>query len=65
MNRTLIDTDILSYYFRGDTVVIENVGKYLDQFDTLEISLITYYETSMNKVSIPNENDHMDVPSDH
>ncbi len=44
MNRTLIDTDILSYYFRGDTLVIENVGKYLDQFDTLEISLITYYE---------------------
>ena len=65
MNRTLIDTDILSYYFRGDTVVIENVGKYLDQFDTLEISLINYYEITMNKVSIPNENDHMDVPSDH
>ncbi len=44
MNRALIDTDILSYYFKGDKIVVENFEKYLDQFDLIEISLITYYE---------------------
>ncbi len=44
MNRALIDTDILSYYFRGDTVVVDNFKKYLAKFDIIEISLITYYE---------------------
>lgn len=44
MNRVLIDTDILSYYFKGDEVVIGNFEKYLDQNDLLAISLITCYE---------------------
>ena len=44
MNRVLIDTDILSYYFRGDEVVVGHFEKYLKQYDLLEISLITYYE---------------------
>ncbi|MBV5304351.1 MAG: type II toxin-antitoxin system VapC family toxin [Chlorobium sp.] len=44
MNRVLIDTDILSYYFKGDGVVIGNFENYLKQYDLLEISLITYYE---------------------
>lgn len=44
MNRALIDTDILSYYFKGDPFVIENFKKYLAEFDLIEISLITYYE---------------------
>lgn len=44
MNRALIDTDILSYYLKGDTDVIINFEKYLDYFDILEISIITYYE---------------------
>lgn len=44
MNRVLVDTDILSYYFKGDKTVVENFRKYLDQFDLIEISLITYYE---------------------
>ncbi|MDK2842642.1 MAG: tRNA(fMet)-specific endonuclease VapC [Anaerophaga sp.] len=43
MNRALIDTDILSYYLKGDIDVIKNFEKYLDDFDTLEISIITYY----------------------
>ena len=29
MNRVLIDTDILSYYFKGDNIVIKNFDKYL------------------------------------
>lgn len=44
MNRVLIDTDILSYYFKGDEIVIGNFEKYLKQFDLVEISLMTYYE---------------------
>ena len=44
MNRALVDTDILSYYFKGDKIVVENFKKYLEQFDLIEISLITYYE---------------------
>jgi tRNA(fMet)-specific endonuclease VapC len=44
MNRVLIDTDILSYYFRGDKIVVQNFNNYLQNFDFIEISLITYYE---------------------
>ena len=44
MNRALIDTDILSYYFKGDHIVNQNFEKYLKTFDLIEISLITYYE---------------------
>jgi len=44
MNRALIDTDILSYYFKGNLLVVENFKKYLEVFDIIEISLITYYE---------------------
>ena len=44
MNRALIDTDILSYYLKGDNDVIKNFEKYLDYFEILEISIITYYE---------------------
>jgi tRNA(fMet)-specific endonuclease VapC len=44
MNRVIIDTDILSYYFKGDKVVIDNFDKYLKQYDLIEISIITYYE---------------------
>lgn len=44
MNRALIDTDILSYYFKGDQIVVENFQKYLTNYDIIEISLITYYE---------------------
>ena len=44
MNRALVDTDILSYYFKGDPIVVGNFQKYLAQYDIIEISLITYYE---------------------
>ena len=44
MNRVLIDTDILSYYFKGDKKVIEKFEAYLQQYDLIEISIITYYE---------------------
>ena len=44
MNRALIDTDILSYYFKGDKTVVENFEIYLQHYDSISISLITYYE---------------------
>jgi len=44
MNRVLIDTDIISYYFKGDELVVKNFEKYLQIYDLLEISLLTYYE---------------------
>lgn len=44
MDRALIDTDILSYYFRGDQVVVKNFQKYLKNYETIEISVVTFYE---------------------
>lgn len=44
MDRVLIDTDILSYYFKGDNEVIKNFELYLQHHDLIEISIITYYE---------------------
>jgi tRNA(fMet)-specific endonuclease VapC len=44
MNRALIDTDILSYYLKGDSTVVKSFEEYLDHYDLIEISLITYYE---------------------
>jgi tRNA(fMet)-specific endonuclease VapC len=44
MNRYLIDTDILSYYFKGDPDVVNKFNQYLDQFDLIEISLVSCYE---------------------
>jgi tRNA(fMet)-specific endonuclease VapC len=44
MNRALIDTDILTYFLKGDPEVIQNLNNYLDYYDVLEINLISYYE---------------------
>jgi tRNA(fMet)-specific endonuclease VapC len=44
MREALIDTDILSYYFRGDPIVTNRFVLYLDYFDNFNISIITYFE---------------------
>jgi tRNA(fMet)-specific endonuclease VapC len=44
MNEVLVDTDILSYYFKGDINVIEHFNIYLQEYETINISIITYYE---------------------
>jgi len=44
MKRALIDTDILSYYFKGNTIVIKHFESYTNFFDSIEISIITHYE---------------------
>ncbi len=44
MNKALIDTDILSYYFKGYDTVVQNFTRYLQEYDRMNISIITYYE---------------------
>ena len=44
MTEALVDTDILSFYFKGDEKVIRLFGEYLKKFDQINISIITYYE---------------------
>lgn len=44
MKEALLDTDILSFYFKGNVSVVNKVGEYLQHFEQLNISIITYYE---------------------
>ncbi len=44
MTESLVDTDILSFYFKGDTKVVESFREYLRVFEVINLSIITYYE---------------------
>lgn len=44
VNKHLLDTDILSHFFRNESNVVANVDKYLLHQRKLSISVITYYE---------------------
>ena len=44
MKPCLLDTDILSLFFRNHPQVVENCNLYLQEYERLSISLITYYE---------------------
>lgn len=44
MTEALVDTDILSFYFKGDIKVVERFSQYLREFDLINLSIITYYE---------------------
>jgi tRNA(fMet)-specific endonuclease VapC len=44
INKTLIDTDTLSFFLRGRPEVTAHVGRYLAEHRQLNISVITYYE---------------------
>lgn len=44
MKESLVDTDILSFYFKGDPKVVNSFNAYLKEFDVINISIITYYE---------------------
>ena len=43
MKATLIDTDILSEFLRGNSKVVENADIYLKEFGILNLSIISYY----------------------
>lgn len=44
MKAALIDTNIVSAFMRGNPQVIRKTEEYLQEHDTLTISIITYYE---------------------
>ena len=44
MKPALVDTDILSEFLRGTPKVVENVEKYSQIYDDINVSIITYYE---------------------
>lgn len=44
MKPCLLDTDILSLFFRNHPKVVENCNLYLKEYGKLNFSLITYYE---------------------
>jgi tRNA(fMet)-specific endonuclease VapC len=41
---SLIDTDILSLFFRNHPTVTTHFSRYLDVYGTINISIIIYYE---------------------
>lgn len=44
MKKALLDTNILSYFLRGQTTVVEKLQQYGAFHDLLTFSLLTYYE---------------------
>ena len=44
MKKTLVDTDILFLFFRGNENVKTTFSKYLTKYESINISIITYYE---------------------
>jgi tRNA(fMet)-specific endonuclease VapC len=44
MKPALIDTNILSFFFRNHSLVVERFQAYLNDYDKINISIITYYE---------------------
>ncbi|MCB9291551.1 MAG: type II toxin-antitoxin system VapC family toxin [Lewinellaceae bacterium] len=44
MNKALIDTDIISYFLKGDQSVARKIVEYSREHGKLSISIITYYE---------------------
>jgi tRNA(fMet)-specific endonuclease VapC len=44
MKPSLVDTDVLSEFLRGNLKVVENANKYLQSYDSINLSIITYYE---------------------
>ena len=44
MKAALIDTNILSLFFRNQTLVVEHFEAYVKVHSKINISIITYYE---------------------
>ena len=44
MKPSMLDTDILSEFLRGNLKVIAKVDEYLKEFGYINLSIITYYE---------------------
>ena len=44
MKPALVDTDTISYFFRGNPDVVAKIDEYLAEHGFVYISVITYYE---------------------
>ena len=44
MKPSMLDTDILSEFLRGNSKVIAKVDEHLKEFGFISLSIITYYE---------------------
>lgn len=44
MKPALVDTNILSLFFRNHPLVVEKFDAYIKEYDKINISIITYYE---------------------
>ncbi len=44
MLQTLLDTDIISFYLRGEPNVVRCVERYVNEYGHLNLSIISYYE---------------------
>ena len=44
MKKCLLDTNILSYFLRGNPVIVEKFGLYRQHYSYLSFSIFTYYE---------------------
>lgn len=44
MKAAIVDTDTISYFFRGTADVVAKVDEYLAEFGFVYISVVTYYE---------------------
>lgn len=44
MKPSMLDTDILSEFLRGNSKVITKVDEYLKEYGSVNLSIITYYE---------------------
>ena len=44
MKLALVDTNIVSLFFRNQPLVIENFNAYIKEYGKINISIITYYE---------------------
>jgi predicted nucleic acid-binding protein len=44
MKPTILDTDTLSAFFKGNQNVLQNMSLYLDTYDCINVSIMTYYE---------------------
>lgn len=52
MKRCLLDTDVLSFYLRGQAQVVQRVAHYLQVPARLELSVMSYYELRRGLVRI-------------
>lgn len=44
MKKALLDTNIITAFLKGNLTVIERVEQYTDEYESLTISIISYYE---------------------